>query len=202
MDIWDAIVIGGGPAGSIAGLSLAHAAGGNRARKIAVSAVPRRRIAAARDVRSAKRPGLDAGIAGSRRMSPNSGRNSPWETGEVTWRSISPMDFATGRETFNIERSVFDAMLLPEASEGGAEVREGVAVKQIVSLADGDVRILTDAGEIRGRYLLDASGQGTVIGAASENPQAGGGTVPAEGRVRRPFPKRLASHRKARRDIR
>jgi flavin-dependent dehydrogenase len=70
--------------------------------------------------------------------------------------------FCDGHETFNIERSLFDAMLLREAARAGAEVRQGVAVKQILSLADGDVRVQTDSGEVRGRYLLDASGQGAV----------------------------------------
>ena len=82
---------------------------------------------------------------------------------------ILEIDFADGycdgKETFNIERSIFDNMLLRQAGEAGVEIRENTAVKEIAKLEDGDVRLITDTGEeIRGRYILDASGQGTVIG--------------------------------------
>ncbi len=77
------------------------------------------------------------------------------------------IDFADGfvgcDEAFNIERSVFDTMLLEEAGKSGAVVKQG-AVKEILKLSDGDCRIATDIGEIHCKYILDASGQNTVIG--------------------------------------
>jgi flavin-dependent dehydrogenase len=72
---------------------------------------------------------------------------------------FSPID-----ETFNIERSVFDDMLLREAEKSGALVRQKTAVKEILKLEDGDVRMMADCGEIRGKWLIDASGQNTLVG--------------------------------------
>ncbi len=71
--------------------------------------------------------------------------------------------FCPGTETINVERCLFDQMLLEQALRAGAEVRQ-TSVKQILKLSDGDVKVQTDTGEIRGRYLLDASGQSTVVG--------------------------------------
>jgi flavin-dependent dehydrogenase len=70
-----------------------------------------------------------------------------------------------GSVTRNIERAPFDEAILKEARKAGADVREGVAVKTILKLADGDVAVATDDGhELHGKYLLDASGQNTVVG--------------------------------------
>jgi flavin-dependent dehydrogenase len=68
-----------------------------------------------------------------------------------------------GSETVNIARAPFDAMLLNAAQNAGAEVRENTTVRKIIALADGDVRVDADGEEISGRYLIDASGQGTVV---------------------------------------
>lgn len=69
-----------------------------------------------------------------------------------------------GTETFNIERSHFDAMLVREARAAGADVRENTGVKKILRLNDGDVAIATDTETFSAKYLLDASGHGTVVG--------------------------------------
>ncbi len=65
---------------------------------------------------------------------------------------------------FNIERAPFDAMLIDAARDAGADVCENTPVKRIVQLDDRNVAVQTSDGELRGRYLIDASGQGTVIG--------------------------------------
>ncbi|MCB1056958.1 MAG: tryptophan 7-halogenase [Acidobacteria bacterium] len=67
-------------------------------------------------------------------------------------------------EAFNIARAPFDAMLLDAAREAGATVREDTPVREILELADGAVRVATADGEVAARYLLDASGQGTILG--------------------------------------
>src|SRR5206468_6255607 len=70
-----------------------------------------------------------------------------------------------GSRTFNVERALFDKMLMDEASSAGAEVRENTAVRQILSLAHGDVSVQLDDGEtLKAKLLLDASGHGTVVG--------------------------------------
>src|SRR5262249_6332608 len=68
-------------------------------------------------------------------------------------------------EAFSTERAAFDAMLLAEARAAGAEVEEGVGVREITQLAEGAVRVVTDGGqEVAARVLVDCSGQATVVG--------------------------------------
>lgn len=67
-------------------------------------------------------------------------------------------------ETFNTARAAFDQMLLEAARDAGAEVRAGVRVRSIDRLADGDVRLETNAGPVAARWLVDASGQAAVVG--------------------------------------
>lgn len=66
--------------------------------------------------------------------------------------------------TFSIERAPFDGMLADAARAAGACIRERVRVKSIDRLAEGDVQLATTDGPVRSRVLLDASGQGTVVG--------------------------------------
>lgn len=66
--------------------------------------------------------------------------------------------------SFNIERAPFDKLMFDVAREAGAEVFERTTVKGVEELRDGSVRLRTSAGTLHGRMVLDASGQGTVIG--------------------------------------
>lgn len=66
--------------------------------------------------------------------------------------------------TFNVERAPFDAALVREAARAGVEVAEGAAVREILHLEDGDVRILADGREVAASWLVDATGQGTLVG--------------------------------------
>ncbi|MEA2601663.1 MAG: hypothetical protein QOF89_2655 [Acidobacteriota bacterium] len=66
--------------------------------------------------------------------------------------------------SFNLERAPFDARLLDVARQAGAEVSEGVAVSRLLRLEDGRVEMATDEGEIAARFLVDASGQATLLG--------------------------------------
>jgi flavin-dependent dehydrogenase len=65
---------------------------------------------------------------------------------------------------FNIERAPFDEALLRAAAREGAEVREGVAVRSVRSIADGRVVLGTTDETVESRYLVDASGQSAFIG--------------------------------------
>lgn len=66
---------------------------------------------------------------------------------------------------FNIERAPFDAMLLDAARDAGAEVVEGRAVRGIPRLDEGGAEVTVEGcGDIAARYLIDASGQATVLG--------------------------------------
>lgn len=83
-----------------------------------------------------------------------------------------PMDFHFAdslyehepHEAFNIERAPFDRMLLEAARSAGAHIRERTRVEEIACLEDGAVAVRTAAERIDARWLLDASGGGTVLG--------------------------------------
>ena len=65
---------------------------------------------------------------------------------------------------YNVMRDRFDTLLLEQASSSGAEVIEGVMVKGAQE-EDGIVTVSTDSGErYSGRYLVGADGAGGVIG--------------------------------------
>ena len=64
---------------------------------------------------------------------------------------------------YQVERSVFDQMLLEQARERGAEIREETTVHATAFDSDG-VTLDTSSGGVRARYLIDASGRQTVIG--------------------------------------
>jgi flavin-dependent dehydrogenase len=163
MENWDAIIIGGGPGGAIAGLSLARL--GRRAIILEKTQFPRFHVG--ESLLPVTFDHLnELGLIPALREVPHVPKFGA-EFAMGNGGSHMEIDFADGFcegcEAFNIERSVFDAILLAEARKAGVEVREGCAVREILSLEDGNVRIATDAGEIRGRYLLDCSGQGTVV---------------------------------------
>ncbi len=77
--------------------------------------------------------------------------------------------FGAGRftrypEAFQVERSLFDEILLRHAAECGAAVEEGVEVERIEADAEG-VTVQMQGGERhRGRMVIDASGRGNVTG--------------------------------------
>ena len=70
-----------------------------------------------------------------------------------------------GSNTFNVERALFDKMLMDEARAAGAEIREETGVKHITKLTHGDCSVVVDGGTtLSSKLILDASGHGTVVG--------------------------------------
>jgi len=69
-----------------------------------------------------------------------------------------------GPVVFNIERSLFDRMLMEQARAAGAEVRENTTVKEIRKLGENAVEVSIGSETIDGRMLLDCSGHGTLVG--------------------------------------
>ena len=64
---------------------------------------------------------------------------------------------------YQVERAAFDRLLLDAARERGAEVRESAGVEAVAFDADG-VTLRTSGGEVRARYVIDASGRNTILG--------------------------------------
>lgn len=88
--------------------------------------------------------------------------------------SIRTADFppprALRRYGFNVERSVFDELLLQQAERAGARLCRGVTVDRVVFEADRAVAVdVTDAGAERRRVsshlVVDASGRRSVLAA-------------------------------------
>jgi flavin-dependent dehydrogenase len=65
---------------------------------------------------------------------------------------------------YQVERSMFDKLLLDHAAESGCCVTQGAHVTDVAFDADG-VTVRTVANRYRARYLIDCSGRGGLIGA-------------------------------------
>ncbi len=76
--------------------------------------------------------------------------------------------FTRHTEAFQVERSRFGELLLRHAAATGADVREGVCVERVEADTDGVTVTVRDASggvsEVRGRFLVDASGRGNMTG--------------------------------------
>lgn len=163
---YDALVIGAGPAGSVAARRLARA--GVRVLLLDRQSFPRFRIGESLLPRTreilraeglldrldgvphARKLGVDIGFG--------DGRRPPLR---IRFDQV----FGRGdHEAFNVERAPFDAMLVDAAREAGAEVRLDCGVDAILELAEDRVRAQIAEGEITARLLLDCSGNATVVG--------------------------------------
>jgi flavin-dependent dehydrogenase len=160
---YDVLIIGGGPAGATAGYLLGNA--GIRACIVEKTPHPRFHIGESLLPRNAPllaELGLEKimdSVPHTQKLGAEFCNGDGFSTSFGFEQGLIP-----GSPTFNVERAPFDEALLGTAKAAGTEVREGIAVKEILKLEDGDVRVMTDDGnELRGKYLFDASGQNTVV---------------------------------------
>lgn len=160
---YDVAIIGGGPAGSTAGILLAKA--GRRVVILERETFPRFHIGesllpyslAAFD-RLGVRESLDEWAVDKR------GAEIATACGQRSVKFLFENGFRLQRRrAYQVERARFDAMLLNRARVVGAEVREQTAVGG-VTFAEDSVTLRIEAGDIRARYLIDASGRNSVVG--------------------------------------
>jgi flavin-dependent dehydrogenase len=160
---YDVAIIGGGPAGSTAAILLAQA--GRRVVVLEREKFPRFHIGESLlpySMAAFDRLGVRAQL--ERTAIDKRGGEVATACGA---RAIK-FHFANGfrlkhTRAYQVERAAFDKMLLDRAREAGAEVREATTVEN-AAFNDEQAILKTSTGEIRARYVLDASGRSALLG--------------------------------------
>lgn len=165
---YDVAIIGGGPSGAVAGLLLARA--GMSVVVLEKNRFPRFHIGESflpHTVALLEELGLLDKI---HRIPHVVKYGAEFAMGSTTNTTSYPFRIALagGRDdTFNMARAPFDRALLDAAQGAGVRVHQQAAVKRIVCLEQGRVHLHTDCPQqpdVHARHLIDASGQGTVVG--------------------------------------
>ncbi|HEX6903941.1 MAG TPA: NAD(P)/FAD-dependent oxidoreductase [Thermoanaerobaculia bacterium] len=161
----DAVVIGGGPAGSTAALVMARE--GLKVRVYERTPFPRLHVGESllpRNFALFRELGLLDALKDVPKVDKKGAEFIMGNGGEPSLFPFTMSLVPSEPMSYNLERAPFDTRLLATAREAGAEVREEVAIRKILRLEDGRVEVDTDEGEVAARFLVDASGQSTLLG--------------------------------------
>ncbi|HXI60869.1 MAG TPA: NAD(P)/FAD-dependent oxidoreductase [Polyangia bacterium] len=158
----DVIVIGGGPAGSTAANLLSQA--GHRVRLLEKEHFPRFHIGESLlpiDLPIFARLGVQLDPAafirkdGAEFIDERSGQSATFLFSEA-------LD-GTPKSAYQVERSRFDHVLLQRAAALGADVRQGVAVQEVITDQAGASVLTKDGATHRARFIIDATGQDALL---------------------------------------
>src|SRR3990172_2654908 len=165
--MYDAIVVGLGPAGSTAARDLAGA--GLRVLGIDKEKFPRYKSCGGCISTKIERI-LDFDIS--------SAIEERVKGATYTYKSGRTMDIMSDRPVgYNVMRDTFDALLLSKAKEAGAETIEGVRAVKAVDNGPSVKVLLADGRDFEAKVLVGADGSSGFFGRGvfGLNPQEGGG---------------------------
>jgi len=162
---YDALIIGGGPAGSTTALVMAR--NGLKVCLLEKDHHPRFHIGESilpRNAQIIKELGLEAELAKLPhlvKLGAEFGMGNDHNSMKFSFRD----GLIPGAQIFNIERAHLDKMLFDQARLTGAEMNEDTAVRSVDRLEEGFAQVTTAAGRVvTARVVMDCSGHGTVIG--------------------------------------
>jgi flavin-dependent dehydrogenase len=166
---YDVLIIGAGPAGAVAALRSAQL--GLKAVAFEKGRHPRFHIGESllpRMMTLVRKLGLEDGLKALPHVFKVGGSFAFAHEMSTTDYHFARGFLPVNHETLNIERGPFDTFLCRAAREAGSEIHEDAAVRQIVKLEEGRVELVVEQNgaqrHVTGRWLIDASGQGAVVG--------------------------------------